>query len=294
MSEEKSFNENKKFYNYGISQKAIIYNPENLKLLLVKVKEENGYFGKKYGPWELPGGTLTDSEELKKSLDREIKEEIGKIGYEIIGPSSTGIILNSDGKKKLFIGYLVKYLDGEINLSEEHSEYKWVKAEEVEKSDEYKPWLKQFIKKASEYLENKNALNNWKRCQADFENYKKDQAKMMGEFRKFASLDLVMQILPVLDNFEQSLEHVPGNQKDNAWVTGINYIQKQLEDVLKNNGVSEIEVKVGDEFDPAIHEAVDTKETNMDTKTTNKVIKVVQKGYKIDGKIIRAAKVIVN
>ncbi|MFA4817272.1 MAG: nucleotide exchange factor GrpE [Parcubacteria group bacterium] len=142
--------------------------------------------------------------------------------------------------------------------------------------------------KAEEYL------NNWKRAVADLENYKKDQAKMLGEFRKFATLDVILQIIPVLDNFNASLEHVPEDQKDNSWVTGIIYIKKQLEDVLKNNGVEEIEVREGDEFDPGLHEAIDTKETNIDTKETNKIMKVAQKGYKIDGKIIRAVRVIVE
>ena len=149
--------------------------------------------------------------------------------------------------------------------------------EEVDKKD-----------KAEEYL------NNWKRAVADLENYKKDQAKLMGEFRKFASLDVILQIIPVLDNFNVSLDHVPAQEKDSAWVTGITYIKKQLEDVIKNNGVSEIEVKVGDEFNPVVHEAIDTKETNIGTKENNKIMKVAQKGYKIDGKIIRAAKVVVE
>lgn len=137
-------------------------------------------------------------------------------------------------------------------------------------------------------------LNNWKRAVADLENYKKAQAKMLGEFRKYASLDMILQILPVLDNFNASLDHVPTDQKNNAWVTGITCIKKQLADVLKNNGVEEIEVKEGDEFNPSVHEAIDTKETNTDTKKTNKIMKVVRKGYKIDGKVIRAARVAVE
>lgn len=153
--------------------------------------------------------------------------------------------------------------------------------EEIDKKD-----------KSEEYL------NNWKRAAADLENYKKDQIKLMGEFRKFASLDVILQILPVLDNFNISLEHVPEDQKESAWVTGIIYIKKQLEDVLKNNGVEEIEVKVGDEFNPEIHEAVgDTPAKGGSAsggKEANKIIKIVQKGYKIDNKIIRAAKVVVN
>lgn len=144
--------------------------------------------------------------------------------------------------------------------------------EEIDKKD-----------KSEEYL------NNWKRAVADLENYKKDQIKLMGEFRKFASLDVILQILPVLDNFNISLEHVPEDQKDNAWVAGIIYIKKQLEDVLRNNGVEEIEVKEGDEFDPKIHEAV-----KSDANDKNKVKKVTQKGYKIEGKVIRAVRVIVE
>jgi len=139
-------------------------------------------------------------------------------------------------------------------------------------------------------------LNNWKRAVADLENYKKDQAKLLGEFRKFATLDVILQIIPVLDNFNASLEHVPEKEKNNAWVTGIIYIKKQLEDVLKNNGVSEIEVKAGDEFDPSLHEAIkgDPNDANEHPNDPNIVKKVVQKGYKVDGKIIRAAKVVVN
>lgn len=137
-------------------------------------------------------------------------------------------------------------------------------------------------------------LNNWKRAVADLENYKKAQAKMLGEFRKFALLEVVLQILPVLDNFNVSLEHVPEKEKNSAWVTGIIYIKKQLEDILRSDSVEEVEVRVGDEFNPAFHEAVDTKKTSMDTKKTNRIAKVVQKGYKIDNKVIRAAKVIVE
>lgn len=139
-------------------------------------------------------------------------------------------------------------------------------------------------------------LNNWKRAAADLENYKKGQAKMLGEFRKFASLDAVLQILPVLDNFNASLEHIPEDQKDSAWVTGIIYIKKQLEDILKNNGVDEIEVKEGDEFNPEIHEAVQHN-TNLQINADGadmRIKTVAQKGYKIDNKVIRAAKVIVE
>lgn len=157
---------------------------------------------------------------------------------------------------------------------------------------------KEKLNKKDEQAEDKiladKYLNNWKRAVADLENYKKDQVKLMGEFRKFASLDVIFQILPVLDNFNASLEHVPEDQKDSGWVTGIIYIKKQLEEVLKNNGIDEIEVKVGDEFNPEIHEAITDAKQRMENESTNKIKKVVQKGYKIDGKVIRAVRVIVE
>jgi len=159
-------------------------------------------------------------------------------------------------------------------------------AEETEKKEE---GIADAKKKTDEYL------SGWKRAQADFENYKKDQEKRMIEFRKFANLDIVLQILPVIDNFESSLAHIPEKEKDSAWVQGILHIKKQLEEVLKNSNVMEIETKIGDEFNPVVHEAVqDTKETNIDTKKTNKIKQVLQKGYKIESRIIRPVKVIVS
>lgn len=150
--------------------------------------------------------------------------------------------------------------------------------------------LTDYKKLAEEYL------NHWKRTQADFENYKKDQAKAMGQFRKFANLDIILQVLPVLDNFNASLEHVPEDKKDDAWVAGINHIKRQLEDVLKNNGVEEIKVREGDKFNPEAHEAIKGNLTAEDeiSNTSNVIKKIVRKGYKIDGKVIRAAKVTVN
>jgi len=139
-----------------------------------------------------------------------------------------------------------------------------------------------------------NYLDNWKHCQADFENYKKNQVKTMSEFRKYASADMILQILPVLDNFNASLAHVPEDQKDNAWVTGVTYIKKQLEDILKNNGVSEIEVKAGDNFNPEFHEAIKHESAKDEQELKNKIIKVAQKGYKISGKVIRPARVVVE
>lgn len=147
-------NSNEKSYVFGISQKAIIYNPNQSKFLLLKVREK-GYFFEKYGPWELAGGTLKAGENLEESLKREIKEEVGEINYEIVGLVSSEKIINSSGKEKIFLGYLVNYLGEKIKISDEHSEYKWESYENIQSSEEYKPWLKKFIKEAQKRIKSK-------------------------------------------------------------------------------------------------------------------------------------------
>lgn len=154
--------------------------------------------------------------------------------------------------------------------------------------------------KAQEYLD------GWKRCQADFENYKKRQARFQADLAQYSNQSLIFDILPVIDNFQASLEHVPEEQKDDPWVVGIIHIKKQLEDILTRNGVTEIPVKEGDKFNPAIHEAIHKKVLNIEPekepassagkkKSDNgKIHKVLQKGYKIGDKVLRAARVIVE
>jgi len=142
-----------------------------------------------------------------------------------------------------------------------------------------------FKKQLQEYLD------GWKHCQADFENYRKQQVESQKNTIKYSTENIVMQILPVLDNFQASMKHIPKEQKDNTWVQGITHIQKQLETVLNDNGVEEIKIKEGDDFNPEIHEAIES-----DSNNTNKlkIKKIILKGYKIEDKIIRPARIVVE
>jgi molecular chaperone GrpE len=137
-------------------------------------------------------------------------------------------------------------------------------------------------------------LEGWKRCQADFENYRKMQDKSKKQFKDFLLEDLALQILPVVDNFEMSLAHIPENQKEGAWVQGILHIQRQLETILKDNGIEEIETKEGDVFNPNIHESMYQESANSEKKSGDKISKIISKGYKIGDKVIRATKVTVE
>jgi molecular chaperone GrpE len=277
-------NEEKK-YQTRISQKIFLYNKEKNAFLLVKMRNDQAYFAKKYGVWELPGGTMENGEVLlMDSLKREIQEELGEMNIEIIEKLDTFLGEFKSGPV-MFLIYLAKYMDGEIELSDEHMEYKWETAENIISGKEYGEWIKQLAKKALKYFEKESALDSWKRCQADFENYKKSQARQQEEFRKYVKMDVIEQILPVLDNFEMSLDHVPEKSKENKWVEGIVYIKKQLEDVLKNNDIEEIIVKPGDKFDPEIHEAIGGEGKKQVVKN------IIQKGYKFNGRVLRAARV---
>ncbi len=155
--------------------------------------------------------------------------------------------------------------------------------------------------KAEEYL------NDLKRTQADFENYKKRQAESQKELGGYLIEKLVLDIVPVLDNFRAATSHVPPEQKDSPWVTGIQYIEKHLEDVVKSNGVEVIEVKEGDAFDPTIHESLgsegerskeqvesEAEGSELVEEKAHTVVKVLQKGFKLGGKVIRPAKVTVK
>ena len=134
-------------------------------------------------------------------------------------------------------------------------------------------------------------LDNWKRAVADFENYKKRQAESQKDIFQFANEGMIIQLLPVLDNFHASTDHIPEAQKNDAWVVGIMHIQKQLEKVLEDNGVSAIEAKAGDSFDPALHEAISSEQKKG---LKNKIAKVILKGYRIGEKVIRAVRVTVE
>jgi molecular chaperone GrpE len=169
-----------------------------------------------------------------------------------------------------------------------------IKSEKIELNEEKKEEMielsetEKLEKQAAEYLD------GWKRCQADFENYKKRQAEAVADMARYANESLLLQIIPVLDNFHASTDHVPEDQKKNAWVVGIMHIQKQLEQILKDNGVTEIKAKAGDDFDPKFHEAVSDEKVKDEKEIKNKIAKVIQRGYELGERVIRPARVVVE
>jgi len=125
-------------------------------------------------------------------------------------------------------------------------------------------------------------LNGWKRAKADLINYQKDEAKRFEDFAKFSSKAIMKDLIVVLDSFDLALLGTKPEDK------GYHMIKVQLGDLLKKHGLEEINTSPGDPFDPSIHEALMEEES---THPPGAVSEVIEKGYKLNGQVIRPARV---
>ncbi len=134
-------------------------------------------------------------------------------------------------------------------------------------------------------------LNGWRRTQADFENYKKQNEKRIEDIIKFANAELLLDFLPLFNHFKSALKHIPVEQKEEGWYQGLEQIKKLWKDAFQKFNIQEIKT-VGEKFDHNLHEAVEFEE-NQD-KDDQEIITEVQAGYKLNDKVIQPAKVVVN
>ena len=148
---------------------------------------------------------------------------------------------------------------------------------------------KSLDKKQSDKQQPKDYLAGWQRCKADFDNYQKKVDTLLVEAKERTAEDFILEIIPVLNNFDLAVAHIPQTNRKDAWVEGIFYIQKQLLAILEKAGVSEIKA-LGEKFDPVFHECLEEAKGG-NKKDANKVVEVVEKGYRQGDKVIRATKV---
>lgn len=240
------------------------------------------------GKWDFPGGHVDVNETVEEALEREIREEANL--QVQIGP----IIRLSEFPKgheqfkneKRGVRYIAYYESGEVKLNEEeHSEYKWLSIDEAIEflEDEgFEKEKKETLLIAKQYLQMQESLDGWKRALADMENYKKRMQKQNEDYKKYCIEDFVMELLPVVDNFEMATEHIPAKMENDSWVTGLMHIKNQLQTALKNRGIDEIEAKPGDEVDVNIHEVISGGQDG-----SHKIKKVIKKGYRIGQRVVR-------
>ncbi len=161
---------------------------------------------------------------------------------------------------------------------------------EAEKSD-HKKSSKADKKLAEALAERDDFKDKYQRTFSEFNNYKKRMASTRAEAIKDGQCDAVAKILPVLDSFERALEHIEDGE-ESALAQGFKMVYKQLILAVEQMGITEMGAP-GDEFDPNLHQAIQMVDTPEDEKSGT-VAGVVQKGYKMEDRVIRHCMVMVN
>ncbi|MDG5492405.1 nucleotide exchange factor GrpE [Psychroserpens sp. SPM9] len=128
---------------------------------------------------------------------------------------------------------------------------------------------------------------------AEFENYKKRTAKERIDLFKTASEDVMLSMLPVLDDFERALLHIEDDKEAEELRKGVLLIYNKLLSTLEKKGLTKIEVSQGDVFNADDHEAI-TQIPAPSDDLKGKIIDVIEKGYKLGDKVIRFPKVVIG
>nr|WP_238653505.1 nucleotide exchange factor GrpE [Paenibacillus piscarius] len=129
------------------------------------------------------------------------------------------------------------------------------------------------------------------RVQADYDNFRRRTQKEKEELAQYATAKLVTELLPVLDNFERALATPSAGVDAEAFIKGVNMIFRQLEGVLKNEGLTAMEA-VGQPFNPEYHQAI--MQVESEEHEEGIVTEEVQKGYLLKDKVLRPAMVKVS
>lgn len=158
----------------------------------------------------------------------------------------------------------------------------WFSMEEQNQAADLTSQISDLEKKCDEYL------NGWKRAQADLINYKKDEQRRFEEIIKFSNQALITELLAIIDNFDLAISAL---EKQAVVDKGIYMIKSQLVEVLKKSGLEKLKISIGDSFDPALHEAIASVESE---KPPDTILEEVEAGYLLHGKLIRPARVKVS
>lgn len=151
-------------------------------------------------------------------------------------------------------------------------------AEEVDELRALRRELEEQKAKAAEYLD------GWQRARAEFANYRKRIEKEQEDMIKSANGAFITRLLPVIDDFERAFQTLPLDLMSMTWLEGIALIQRKLQVLLEQEGVTVIEIE-GQFFDPTLHQAVTYEES--EEHEGGQIIGEVQKGYKIGDKVLR-------
>jgi molecular chaperone GrpE len=129
------------------------------------------------------------------------------------------------------------------------------------------------------------------RVSADYANFEKRASRLIADTIAYEKESIIRTLLPVLDNFEHTLDKAHSADSIEAVIKGIRIIYDQMLDILKSHGIEQIQ-SLGEKFDPSLHEAM--MQIYDSNKELQSVVEEYQKGFKLNGRVIRPSKVIVN
>ena len=143
------------------------------------------------------------------------------------------------------------------------------------------------VKELNEQI--KNEKDKYVRLFAEFENYKRRTAKERIDLFKTAGKEVLSSLIPVVEDFKRALNQEDSSKEDTQ---GIQLIYNKLLETLKNQGLEELEVEIGDLFDSEIHEAI-SQIPAQDYDQKGKIIDIIEGGYKLGDQVIKFPKVVV-
>lgn len=133
-------------------------------------------------------------------------------------------------------------------------------------------------------------LVGWQRAKADYVNLQRDSLQKIAGAKNIGKEDLLESLMPALDSFDMAISNKESWESvDQNWRVGIEYIYNNIKTALENSGITKIG-KIGEAFDPNLHEGVETLSTD-DQSMDHTIAMVIQSGYKIGDRVIRPARV---
>jgi len=162
--------------------------------------------------------------------------------------------------------------------------------EDVESTEEQSDNAEELSEEEKLKEEVEKEKDKFLRLFAEFENYKRRTSKERVELFKTASKDVMVSMLPVLDDFDRAMVEIEKTE-DKSLLEGVQLISNKLRETLKSKGLEPMQIKAGDSFDADLHEAI-TQIPAPDKKLKGKIVDVVEKGYTLGEKIIRYPKVV--
>lgn len=154
--------------------------------------------------------------------------------------------------------------------------------EELKTTSELEAQLAEAKKQSDEYLD------NWRRMTAEFQNFKRRAEKDKADYGQYANQRLLKRMLDVMDSFDAGFKTMPAALKTEPWVEGMRAVERQMLQILEQEGVTPIEAQDKD-FDPNFHEAISYEPA--EGAREGQILDELQRGYKLQDRVLRPARV---